>query len=83
MKCQVLIPLKNPSGFLRSRLGCWRGQAMEAKVRTTQQLPLHLFAGLEVQRGRQGDGDVDEEARGLTFGADRLNAQQVLRGGRA
>jgi len=51
---------------------------MEAQVGTAQQLPLDQFAGLEVQRGRQRDGEVDEEARGLTFGADRLNPQHVF-----
>ena len=56
---------------------------MEAQVGPAQQLPLDQFAGLEVQRGRQRDGEVDEEARGLTFGADRLNPQHVLGGGRS
>lgn len=54
---------------------------MEAQVGAAQQLPLDLLAGLEIQRGRQRDGDVDEEARGLTLGADRLHPQDVLGGG--
>ena len=50
---------------------------MEAQVGAAQQLPLDQFAGLEVQRGRQRDGDVDEEARGLSLGADDLDAEWI------
>ena len=39
---------------------------MEAQVGTAQQLALDQFAGLEVQGGRQRDGEVDEEARNLS-----------------
>lgn len=51
---------------------------MEAQVGAAQQLPLNLFTGLEVQRGRQGDRDVDEEAGGLSLGADGLNTQHIF-----
>jgi hypothetical protein len=53
---------------------------METQVGTAQQLPLDLFTGLEVQRGRQRDGDVDEEAGGLSLGTDHLDAHHVLGG---
>ena len=61
-----------------SRLGRGGGQAVQAQVGTAQQLPLHLFAGLQVQCGRQRDGDVDEEAWGLSLGADHLDPQHVF-----
>lgn len=64
---------KTHSGFLRFWLGHWRGQAMETQVGRAQQLPLDLSTGLEVQPGRQRDGDVDEEAWGLFLGADHLD----------
>ena len=53
---------------------------METQVGTAQQLPLDLFTGLEVQRGCQRDGHADEEARGLSLGADDLDPQHILGG---
>ena len=65
---------------MRFRLGRWGGQAMETQVGTAQQLPLDLFTGLEVERGGQWDRDVDEEAWGLSLGADHLDAQHIFGG---
>jgi len=56
---------------------------MEAQVGAAQQLPLDQFTSLEVQRCRQRDGDVDEKARGLSLGANHLDPQHVLGGGRS
>jgi len=61
-----------------SRLGRGGGQAVQAQVGAAQQLPLDLFTGLEVERRRQRDGDVDEEAWGLSLGADHLDPQHVF-----
>lgn len=78
-----MIRLKNPltpSGLARPGFGGGGGQSVEAQVRAAQQLPLDLFARLQVQGGRQRDGDVDEEARSLSLGPNDLDAEDVLRG---
>ena len=53
-------------------------QSVESQVRAAGQLPLDLFAPLDVQGGRQRDGEVDVKARGLAFGTDDLNAHGIF-----
>jgi len=64
--------------FFGSRGGRWGVQSVKSQVGTAEELPLDLFARLDVQGSGQGDGEVDIEARGLAFGTDDLNAHGIF-----
>jgi len=73
-----LILLKNVLSLFESPCrGGW-GEADEAEFGTAEELPADGFAGLDVQRGGQGHGDVDEQAGGAALGADHLHFHFVL-----
>ena len=53
-------------------------RANQTEIRTAQELPLDGFASLQVQSGRQRQGEVHIEARGLLLGANDLHLDFIF-----
>ena len=53
------------------------GRTHQMQFAPVQQLPLHLLAGFQADRGRQGQGEAHIKPRVLSARTNRLHAQRV------